>query len=64
MREREILSCLREGLKNRPVAARLGIAEQTVKNYLQDLGERHGVNNRVQLALLARRLLGSETGDP
>jgi len=58
-RDRELLQLLQDGLKNREIAVRLGLAEQTVKNYLAVLSERCGVTNRVQLAMKAASVLRS-----
>ncbi len=54
-RERELLKCLLEGLSNKEIAARLFIAEQTVKNHLSVIYSKLEVQSRSQaLASLAR----------
>jgi DNA-binding NarL/FixJ family response regulator len=54
-REQEILDLLAEGLPNKVIALRLGIAEKTVKNHLSRVFQVLGVTDRTQAALLARR---------
>lgn len=56
VREREIIALLRCGMSNRDIANDLGLAEQTVKNYLVVMCEKAGVRNRTQLALAADSL--------
>ena len=52
-REQEVLQLLTEGLTNKEIANKLGIAENTVKNHLKNiLGKLH-LANRVQAATLA-----------
>lgn len=59
-REREVLACIAEGLPNKLIARRLGIAEKTVKAHLTNVFQRIGVTDRTQAALWAReRGLGS-----
>lgn len=53
-RERELLSCLCRGLSNKEIARELALSPNTVRNYLQRMQERFEMQNRVQLALLAR----------
>ena len=56
-RETEVLALVAQGLSNRTIAARLGIAERTVKTHVANLFEKFRVKSRVQLALhLPRRL--------
>jgi DNA-binding NarL/FixJ family response regulator len=54
-REREVLALLGEGLSNRDLAARLYVAEKTVKTHVSAiLGKLH-LNDRTQAALFAVR---------
>jgi DNA-binding NarL/FixJ family response regulator len=53
-REREILALLAEGLSNRAVAERLGIAERTVKFHVGEILGRLGATNRVQAVAIAQ----------
>jgi DNA-binding NarL/FixJ family response regulator len=52
-REREVLLLVREGLANKQIARRLGIAERTVKAHLTSIFQRLGVSDRTQAALWA-----------
>ena len=56
-REREILQLLTKGLSNKEIGTALGIQEQTVKNAMSLLHEKLHARNRVQLAVVAVRLL-------
>ena len=47
-REREILALLADGLGNKQIAARLGIATNTVKTHLELLFEKLGVSSRAE----------------
>jgi DNA-binding NarL/FixJ family response regulator len=49
-REREIVSFLRQGMRNKQIAAEMGITEGTVKIYLFRLFHKLGVRNRFELA--------------
>ncbi len=49
-REREIVSRLRQGLRNKQIAAEMNITEGTVKIYLFRLFHKLGVRNRFELA--------------
>ncbi len=55
-REREVLVLLAEGWDNRRIAARLFIAEQTVKNHVSIIYSKLGVHDRIQALQLASRL--------
>lgn len=57
-RERELVELVRQGLKNRDIAAKLGVTEGTVKVYLHTIFDKVGVENRTELAMRAAGLLG------
>ena len=57
-RERELVDLVREGLRNRDIAERLGVTEGTVKVYLHGIFDKVGVENRTELAMRAADLLG------
>jgi DNA-binding NarL/FixJ family response regulator len=50
-REIAVLRALATGDSNREIGTRLGIGEQTVKNYVSVLIQKFHVRNRVQLAV-------------
>ena len=50
-----MLDLIGEGLTNRQVATRLGLAEKTVKNYVSALLAKLGVESRTQAAIIATR---------
>jgi DNA-binding NarL/FixJ family response regulator len=52
-----ILELLADGLPNKEIARKLGIASSTVKNQLTAVFERLGVSNRTQAAVAARALI-------
>jgi DNA-binding NarL/FixJ family response regulator len=54
VREREVLLLVAEGLANKQIAKRLGIAERTVKVHLGNVFRRIGVADRTSAALWAR----------
>jgi DNA-binding NarL/FixJ family response regulator len=54
-REREVLALVGQGLSNRLIARRLGIAEKTVKAHLTHVFAVIGVTDRVQAALWWQR---------
>lgn len=58
-RERELVQLVRQGLRNRDIADRLGITEGTVKVYLHSVFEKTGVANRTELAIRAAEWVGS-----
>ena len=49
--ERRILDLIAEGLTNRQIGSRLGLAEKTVKNYVSSLLAKIGMRSRTQAAL-------------
>jgi DNA-binding NarL/FixJ family response regulator len=53
-REQQVLALLAEGLANKQIARRLGIAEKTVKAHLTSVFQSIGVTDRTQAALWAR----------
>lgn len=58
-RERDLVDLVRQGLRNREIAARLGVTEGTVKVYLHAIFDKLGVDNRTELAMRAADLLGT-----
>ncbi|MDN3444006.1 response regulator transcription factor [Microbacterium sp. APC 3901] len=51
-REKEVLALIAEGLSNRQIGDRLGLAEKTVKNYVSSLLNKLGLERRTQAAVL------------
>ncbi len=52
-RERQLITFVRRGLRNREIAEQLGVTEGTVKVYLHAIFEKLGVNTRTELAMRA-----------
>jgi DNA-binding NarL/FixJ family response regulator len=65
-REREIVHHVALGLRNAEVAEKLFISEQTVKTHLNNVFEKVGVRDRVELTLYAIRagIIGSHDRPP
>jgi len=55
-RERQVLDLIGDGVSNGEIAQRLRIAESTVKGYVSAVLTKLGAANRVQAALVAKRL--------
>jgi len=55
-RESEIIRCVAAGLRNAEVAERLSIGESTVKTHLNNIFQKLGIRDRVELALYAHRV--------
>lgn len=51
IRERQVLDLITEGLTNRQIGERLGLAEKTVKNYVSGLLAKLGMERRTQAAV-------------
>jgi len=52
-REREIVALVAQGFKNKEMAEKMFISEQTVKNHLHNIFDKLGVSDRLELALYA-----------
>src|SRR5215472_6391472 len=50
-REREIVALVAQGFKNKEMAEKMFISEQTVKNHLHNIFDKLGVSDRLELAL-------------
>jgi DNA-binding NarL/FixJ family response regulator len=53
LREREVLGLVAAGADNLQISARLGITERTVKAHVSNLYRKLGVQNRVEMAMMA-----------
>lgn len=56
-RERELIELVRQGMRNRDIAAELGVTEGTVKVYLHAIFDKLRVENRTELALRAADII-------
>ena len=61
--ERILLGMLGEGLTNKQIAARMFLAEKTIKNYVSRLLAKWGMERRTQAAVFASRLDLKQTSD-
>ena len=52
-RERELVSLVCQGFRNKEIAEKMFISEQTVKNHLHNIFDKLGVSDRLELALYA-----------
>ena len=60
--ERIVLRLIGEGLTNRQIGDRMGLAEKTVKNYTSHLLAKLGLERRTQAAILATQLRDAPAG--
>ena len=51
LRERQVLALIADGLTNRQIGERLGLAEKTIKNYVSELLAKLGMERRTQAAV-------------
>lgn len=54
-REREILTMAAQGMNNKDIAERLGVAQNTIKTHLRSIYRKCGVPDRLQAVLYAMR---------
>jgi len=54
----KVLQLLAEGQSNRDIAKHAHLSEGTVKQYVSDIMDKLGVDNRVQASIRARQILG------
>ena len=52
-REKQVVELIAQGFKNKEIAERMFISEQTVKNHLHNIFDKLGVSDRLELALYA-----------
>ncbi len=52
-REREVITLVGEGLRNKHIAARLSISEATVRHHLTAIFAKWGLSDRFELAIYA-----------
>ncbi|MEH3141137.1 MAG: response regulator transcription factor [Mycobacterium kyogaense] len=62
--ERVLLDLLGEGLTNRQIAARMFLAEKTIKNYVSRLLAKLGMERRTQAAVFISKLAQQSANDP
>lgn len=56
-REKEIIFHICQGFRNKEIAQKLQISEQTVKSHCNRIYRKLGVTDRLQLALLSQGML-------
>jgi DNA-binding NarL/FixJ family response regulator len=59
-REKEIITHICQGYKNKEIAQKLQISEQTVKSHCNRIYKKLGVSDRLQLALQSHRIFPEE----
>ncbi|MBI2816934.1 MAG: response regulator transcription factor [Acidobacteria bacterium] len=52
-REKQVVSLVSQGFRNKEIAEKMFISEQTVKNHLHNIFDKLGVSDRLELALYA-----------
>lgn len=62
-RQTEILNCIRDGLRNRDIAAALGVKQRTVEAHIEQILVRLRAANRTEAVLIASRQGLLPTGD-
>lgn len=65
-REREVLSLMVKGKKNKEIAKELGLKEKTVRNYVSNILQKLGVRDRTQAVIMVLRegiKVGEDKGD-
>ena len=60
-REREVIELIAEGLSNKEIAQKLGIATYTVKSHVHNILEKLALHTRLQVASYAHAQGDSET---
>jgi DNA-binding NarL/FixJ family response regulator len=50
-KQRQIITCITQGMRNKEIAFQLGTTEQVIKNYLRKIYDVLGVGDRLELAL-------------
>jgi DNA-binding NarL/FixJ family response regulator len=50
-KQRQIITCITKGMRNKEIAFELGTSEQVIKNYLRKIYDLLGVADRLELAL-------------
>ncbi len=53
VREREVVALVAQGFRNKEMAEKMFLSEQTVKNHLHNIFDKLGVSDRLELALYA-----------
>lgn len=64
LREHQIVALIADGLTNREIAERIGLAEKTVKNYVSSLLSKLGLEHRTQAAIMHLKHTQSLDGAP
>jgi DNA-binding NarL/FixJ family response regulator len=60
-REKEIISHICQGFRNKEIAQKLHISEQTVKSHCNRIYKKLGVSDRLQLALYSHKIMPNES---